>query len=78
MVLIKYHKVQQKGTTTKREVLIISSFAERYFIFQLVRVQYGGPWLTNPELLFKRKSIIPVLQFLLSNQSPKPAGEKLQ
>ncbi|MFC1982476.1 hypothetical protein ACFLV5_01620 [Chloroflexota bacterium] len=31
----------------------------------LVRVPFDGPWGTVPELLFEKKSLIPVLQQLL-------------
>jgi len=35
----------------------------------MVRAQYGKPWLTASELLFERKTIIPVLQSLLANKT---------
>jgi len=38
----------------------------------LPTVQYGGPWLTVPELLFEKKELIPILQELLVSY-PRPA-----
>jgi len=32
----------------------------------LPTIQYGGPWLTVPELLFEKKELIPDLQQLLA------------
>jgi len=34
----------------------------------MVRAQYGKPWLTDTELLFERKTVIPKLQYLLANK----------
>jgi hypothetical protein len=40
----------------------------------LSTVQYGGPWLTVPELLFEKKELIPALQQLFVSYS-KPTAQ---
>ena len=45
-------------------VLLETAAIEKAGVLRIV--QYGGPWLTVPELLFEKKQLIPALQELLS------------